>query len=89
LEAAAIEAKARGFDQFTTTLLESTHQNHTLIRETAEKIANEIGIPFYYEDFRKGVKAGVQVSKAMGLYRQQYCGCIYSEKERYMRPKVG
>jgi len=87
LEAAAREAKAKGFDQFTTTLLESTHQNHTLIKETGEKIATEIGIPFYYEDFRKGVKAGVQISKAIGLYRQQYCGCIYSEKERFAQPK--
>src|SRR5512136_147404 len=40
LEAAAREAKARGFDQFTTTLLESTHQNHALIRETGERVAN-------------------------------------------------
>ena len=38
-------------------------------------------------DFRKGVKAGVQISKAIGLYRQQYCGCIYSEKERFAQPK--
>jgi predicted adenine nucleotide alpha hydrolase (AANH) superfamily ATPase len=89
LEATAREAKVRGFDHFTTTLLESTHQNHPLIRETGERVASEMGIPFYYEDFRKGVKVGVQVSKAMGLYRQQYCGCIYSEKERYMRAKVG
>jgi epoxyqueuosine reductase len=87
LEAAAREAKVRGFDQFTTTLLESTHQNHALIRETGERVASETEIPFYYEDFRKGVKTGVQISKAMGLYRQQYCGCIYSEKERYMRPQ--
>ena len=89
LEAAAKEAKSRGFEQFTTTLLESTHQNHALIRETGMRIAGETGIPFYYEDFRKGVKTGVHISKSMGLYRQQYCGCIYSEKERYMRPKVG
>jgi len=87
LEAAAREAKARGFDQFTTTLLESTHQNHALIRETGERVANETEIPFYYEDFRKGVRTGVQISKAMGLYRQQYCGCIYSEKERYAEVK--
>ena len=87
LESTAREAKARGFDQFTTTLLESTHQNHALIRETGERVASETGIPFYYQDFRKGVKTGVQVSKAMGLYRQQYCGCIYSEKERFAEPK--
>ena len=85
LEATAREAKNRGFDQFSTTLLQSTHQNHTKIRETAERIAQEIGIPFYYEDFRNGWKRGVEVSKGMGLYRQQYCGCIYSEKERFLK----
>jgi hypothetical protein len=89
LEATAKEAKERGFDQFTTTLLESTHQDHRLIKETGETVSKETGIPFYYKDFRKGVRNGVQISKAMGLYRQQYCGCIYSEKERYMRPKGG
>jgi four helix bundle protein len=87
LEATAREAKKKGFDQFSTTLLQSTHQNHQLIKETAERIAREVGIPFYYEDFRKGWKRGVEVSKAMGLYRQQYCGCVYSEKERFAGKK--
>jgi len=85
LEATAREAKQRGFNQFSTTLLQSTHQNHQLIKETGERIAKEVGIPFYYEDFRQGWKRGVEVSKAMGLYRQQYCGCIYSEKERFAK----
>jgi len=84
LEATAREAKKNGFDAFSTTLLQSTHQNHTLIKETGERIAREIGIPFCYEDFRQGWRKGLGVSKAMGLYRQQYCGCIYSEKERFM-----
>jgi epoxyqueuosine reductase len=87
LEATAKEAKNSGFDRFSTTLLQSTYQNHVLIRETAEKVAKEVEIPFHYEDFRTGWKRGVELSKAMGLYRQQYCGCIYSEKERYMRSK--
>jgi len=85
LEATAQEAKKNGFDQFSTTLLQSTHQNHSLIKETGERLAKEVGIPFYYEDFRPGWREGVEVSKAMGLYRQQYCGCIYSEKERFMK----
>ncbi len=85
LEATAQEAKKMFFDGFSTTLLQSTHQNHALIKETGERIAHEIGIPFYYEDFRQGWKRGMEVSKAMGLYRQQYCGCIYSEKERFLR----
>jgi predicted adenine nucleotide alpha hydrolase (AANH) superfamily ATPase len=87
LEATAREAKKSGFDQFSTTLLQSTHQNHQRIKETGEHFAKEVGILFYYEDFRQGWKRGVDVSKAMGLYRQQYCGCIYSEKERSMGSK--
>ena len=83
LEATAKEAKKSSFDAFSTTLLQSTHQNHALIREMGETISMEVGIPFHYEDFRPGWKRGVEVSKAMGLYRQQYCGCIYSEKERF------
>ena len=84
LEATAQEAKRQAFDQFSTTLLQSAHQNHNLIKETGERVAKEVGIPFYYEDFRQGWRKGVEVSKAMGLYRQQYCGCIYSEKERFL-----
>jgi len=87
LESTAREAKKNAFDGFSTTLLQSAHQNHALIKETGERIAQEIGIPFYYEDFRQGWKKGVEVSKAMGLYRQQYCGCIYSEKERFLKQK--
>jgi predicted adenine nucleotide alpha hydrolase (AANH) superfamily ATPase len=89
LEAAAQEAKKNGFDQFSTTLLQSTHQNHQLIKKTGERLAQEIGIPFYYEDFRQGWRKGFEVSKEMGLYRQQYCGCIYSEKERFMQKVEG
>jgi len=84
LEATAREAKEKGFDRFSTTLLESAHQKHDVIRETGEQVARDVGIPFHYEDFRAGWRTGVEVSKAMGLYRQQYCGCIYSEKERYL-----
>ena len=87
LEATAREAKENAFDAFSTTLLQSTHQNHDLIRETGEHLAREIGIPFYYDDFRQGWRRGLEVSKAVGLYRQQYCGCIYSEKERFTNQK--
>ncbi len=87
LEATARVARERGFDQFSTTLLQSTHQNHSLIQETGDRMAREFGVPFYYEDFRPGWLRGVEVSKKMGLYRQQYCGCIYSEKERYLKSK--
>ncbi len=85
LESTAKEAKNRGFDSFSTTLLQSNHQNHQRIKESGDRLAEEIGISFYYEDFRQGWRRGVEVSKAMGLYRQQYCGCIYSERDRYRK----
>ena len=70
-------------DAFSTTLLYSRYQNHELIRRQAEELAAEHKIPFYYHDFRAGWQQGIDMSKEMGLYRQSYCGCIYSEQERY------
>lgn len=84
LEATARTAKKGRFDAFTTTLLYSKHQRHEMIREIGESVGQRFGIPFFYEDFRLGWKEGIEESKKMGLYRQQYCGCIYSEKERYL-----
>lgn len=79
-------ARARGFQAFTTTLLYSRHQDHKLIREVARQTAKDVGVEFYYEDFRKGWAKGVAESKAMGLYRQPYCGCLFSERERHTQP---
>ncbi|HEX9024255.1 MAG TPA: epoxyqueuosine reductase QueH [Geobacteraceae bacterium] len=84
LEVAAEAALRLGFEAFTTTLLYSRFQKHDLIRETGEMVGKKIGIPFYYADFRKGWQEGIAISKELELYRQQYCGCIYSEKERYL-----
>ena len=53
-----------------------------------EELAQRYGIEFIYEDFRVGWQEGIVASKAMGLYRQQYCGCIYSERDRYL-PRGG
>ena len=77
-------ARRGKFDLFTTTLLYSKHQQHDLIRSIGEAEGEAAGIPFLYDDFSKGWQEGIRASKAMGLYRQQYCGCIYSEKERYL-----
>jgi hypothetical protein len=74
------------FDAFSTTLLYSKFQKHDTIRSIGTSVAQQVGVPFVYQDFREGWKEGVLTSKAMGMYRQQYCGCIYSEKERYHRP---
>lgn len=83
LEQAAHIAKKGKFDYFTTTLLVSKYQKHQLIREVGETMGEKYGVPFLYQDFREGFKETVTRSKAMGLYRQQYCGCLYSEMERY------
>jgi predicted adenine nucleotide alpha hydrolase (AANH) superfamily ATPase len=85
LEVAAAEAKRSGFDLYSTSLLYSRYQKHDLIRGIAQEQAGEHGIEFYYEDFRKGWHEGIAGSKSLGLYRQQYCGCLYSEQERYQR----
>lgn len=84
LQAAAKLARHGRFDAFTSTLLYSRMQSHEEIRAAAETAAREAGVPFLYRDFRDGWKAGIEASKALGMYRQQYCGCIYSEKERYL-----
>ena len=83
----AAMARSGGFDGFTTTILYSRFQNHDLVRETGEALAKQTGMSFFYLDFRDGWKEGVEASKKLGLYRQQYCGCIYSEKERYAEGK--
>jgi predicted adenine nucleotide alpha hydrolase (AANH) superfamily ATPase len=87
LEATAHLAKRGLFDAFTSTLLYSKFQKHDLIRSVAESVSQAAGVPFLYRDFRLGWKEGVETSKAMAMYRQSYCGCIYSEKERYYRLK--
>jgi predicted adenine nucleotide alpha hydrolase (AANH) superfamily ATPase len=76
-------AKDKNFDAFTTTLLISPHQQHDTLRETGEKVARETGIEFLYADLRKRYSDSRHITKPMDLYRQQYCGCIYSEWERY------
>ncbi|SFM65606.1 epoxyqueuosine reductase QueH [Thermodesulforhabdus norvegica] len=85
LEATARLAKKSGFDAFTTTLLYSKRQKHELAKNIAENAAAKYKIPFYYEDFRSGWKEGQRMAQESGIYRQQYCGCIFSEKERFYR----
>lgn len=89
LERTASVARKGGFDAFTTTMLVSPHQKHEWVKEIGREAGEKYGVPFLYRDFREGYKEGVEISKAMGLYRQQYCGCIYSEMERYIPKKKG
>ncbi len=83
LDRVAELAKSLGFDAFSTSMLISTYQDHEGIHQAGEAAAEAHGVEFEYRDFRPKVMEGVKVSKEMGLYRQQYCGCIYSEWERY------
>lgn len=85
LKATALVAKKGNFDAFSTTLLYSKFQNHLLINETGQALAREHGVAFFYHDFREGWQRGIEASKELGMYRQSYCGCIYSEKERYYK----
>lgn len=86
LRATAKAAAENGFDAFSTTLLYSIYQNHELICEIAGQAAAELGVDFYYRDFRPLWREGVELSRNTNMYRQPYCGCIYSEKERYYKP---
>jgi len=87
LRRTAQAAAQNKFDAFSTTLLVSPYQKHDLIREIGGEVSRETGVQFVYRDFRPGYRAAVERSRELGLYRQKYCGCIYSEKERYCRKK--
>jgi len=87
LEETARLAAERGFESFTTTLLISPYQNHELIVAVAKQAAAAHGVPFLYRDFRPTFKEGQQIARDSGFYMQKYCGCIFSEEERYRRKK--
>ena len=87
LEAAAREAANRGYDGFSTTLLYSIYQKHDLIRDLGSAIGQKFGVEFIYRDFREGWQAGREKAGELGLYRQKYCGCIFSERDRYLKIK--
>jgi len=83
LSKTAETAKEMGFDAFTTTLLISPQQKHELIKEVGEELGKETGVDFLYADLRKRYSDSRHITKPLDLYRQQYCGCVYSEWERY------
>ena len=85
LRTSALLARRGKFDAFTSTLLYSKFQKHDTIRAIAEDVAKQTGVSFLYEDYRSGWKYGVETSRRLEMYRQAYCGCVYSEKERYYR----
>jgi hypothetical protein len=88
LEKTARIAHEKGFDSFTTTLLISPHQEHDLIRSLGEELGKKHGVGFYYEDFRPGFRESHRISRELSLYHQGYCGCVFSEWERYGKVKI-
>ena len=85
LEQTAKYAKEHGYDSFSTTLLYSIYQKHDGIARLGENIAKEYGLNFLYRDFRVGFREGQNKAREIGLYMQKYCGCIFSEEDRYIK----
>lgn len=85
LQKTADIAAGRGFDAFTSSLLYSRYQKHETIRDLGRSIAAAGGPAFVYEDFRVFWQEGIRLSKEWEIFRQQYCGCLYSEYDRYRR----
>ena len=83
----ARKAKAEGYDAFSTTLLVSPYQKHERIKAIAMEASEALGIPFHYIDPRPHFREGNREAREMGLYMQKYCGCIFSEEDRYLKPK--
>jgi predicted adenine nucleotide alpha hydrolase (AANH) superfamily ATPase len=89
LERTAKTAAERGFGAFSTTLLISPYQDHGLLRETGEKLSGRYGVEFLYRDFRPRFREGRAGAGKRGFYMQKYCGCIFSEEERYCSRPAG
>lgn len=83
LREAAVYASARNFDYFTTTLSISPLKNAEKLNEIGLKLADEYGIKYLVSDFKKknGYKRSAELSREYGMYRQDYCGCIFSKQE--------
>ena len=78
-------AAEHGYTAFTTTLLVSPYQKHEALKAVGEILAKEFGIEFLYRDFRVGFREGQEKARAAGLYMQKYCGCVFSEEDRYKK----
>lgn len=90
LRQTAIKCKAEGYDYFTTTLSISPHKNAFWLNEIGERLAREYDVNYLYADFKKrgGYQRSIQLSKEYHLYRQDYCGCVFSKLEREMQEPI-
>ena len=82
LERTAEQAQKHGFDAFSTSLLISPYQDFEQILRTGKKLADTYNVFFYFRDFRQYFREAMSYAGQIGLYRQKYCGCVYSEKEK-------
>ena len=78
-------AAKHGYDAFTTTLLVSPYQKHDELKRVCEDLAQLSGVEFLYRDFRVGFREGQTKARELGMYMQKYCGCIFSEEDRYAK----
>lgn len=85
LEETARYAAEHGFDAFSTTLLVSPYQDHDGIIAAARRLSKQYGVAFLYRDFRPGFRQGQAKARELGLYMQKYCGCVFSEEDRYAK----
>ena len=83
----ARQAAEGGFDAFTSSLFISPYQNHELMAQVARQAAEACGVEFFYQDFRPLFREGQQFAREHGFYMQKYCGCVFSEQERYLKPQ--
>jgi predicted adenine nucleotide alpha hydrolase (AANH) superfamily ATPase len=83
LDRAAAVAGELGLDAFTSTLMLSPYTDHEILRRAGEEASGRSGIEFIYRDIRSEYPRSVAVSRSLGLYRQPYCGCVFSERDRF------
>lgn len=87
LEETVKYAKENGYNAFTSTLFVSPYQNHEGLKAVCEELSKKYNIEFLYRDFRVGFREGQAKARELGLYMQKYCGCVFSEEERYLKLK--
>ena len=88
MDMAAETAAQMGFSAFTTTLLVSIYQDHEAIIKAAQRAAEKHKVQFLYRDFREGFRKGQDMAREDGLYRQKFCGCIFSLEESKFKDKI-
>lgn len=78
-------ATEMGIGLFTSTLSVSPYQNHELLRRAGEIVAAPLDVHYQYNDFRGSYRRSIELSRGAGMYRQPYCGCVFSERDRYLK----